>query len=101
MLVLHLAMHLTLTKFPHVPVRMLAIVDDIKVLGTVRDGVPIYFELKTVLKTVFGVDLNLQKSSLLALQLHTVVDPVSALDPIYMQLPELEKYLCLHKDPSS
>jgi hypothetical protein len=40
---------------------------------------------------VFGVDLNLQKSSLLALQLHTVMDPVSDLEPVYQQLPDLRQ----------
>jgi hypothetical protein len=82
MLSLHLAMHITLSKFPHIPV-MLAIVDDIKSVGSIKDNVLIYFELKTVLNTVFGVYLNHHKSALLALQLHTVVDPVSDLASVY------------------
>jgi hypothetical protein len=40
---------------------------------------------------VFGVDLNLQKSSLLALQLHTLMDPVSDMEPVYQQLPDLRQ----------
>ncbi len=42
-----------------------------------------------VLREVFGVKLNLQKLSLLALQLHSVADPVSFMEPIKQQLPEL------------
>jgi hypothetical protein len=38
---------------------------------------------------VFGVQLNLQESPLLALQLHSVADPVSFMGPIHQQLPEL------------
>ncbi len=44
-----------------------------------------------MLKEVFGITLNLRKSSLLLLQLHTVVDPVSFMEPIYQQLPELRQ----------
>ncbi len=33
--------------------------------------------------------MNLQKSSLHALQLHSVVDAVSFMEPLYQQLPEL------------
>jgi hypothetical protein len=84
-------MHITLTKYTQLPVRALAIADDIKLLGTIQHAATIYFEVKTVLKIVFGVDLNLQKSSLLALQLHTVMDPVSDLEPVYQQLPDLRQ----------
>ncbi len=33
----------------------------------------------------------MKKSSLLCLQLHTIVDPASSLEPIYCQLLELRK----------
>jgi hypothetical protein len=61
----------------------------INLLGSIREITVIYFELKIVLKEVFGVHLNLQKSSPLALQLHSVVDPVSFMEPIYHQCPDL------------
>ncbi len=49
----------------------------------------IYLELEIVLKEVFGVRLNLQKPSLLALQFHSVVGHVSFMEQTYQQLPEL------------
>ena len=79
-------MHIALSKHPRMEVRSLAIVDDITFLGSIRDTACIYFELKIVLKEIFGINLNLRKSSLLLLQLHTVVDPVSFMEPIYQML---------------
>ncbi len=38
---------------------------------------------------MFGVQLNLQKSSHLALQLHLVAYPVSSMEPISQHLPGL------------
>jgi hypothetical protein len=58
---------------------MLAIISDVKLLAQL----PIYFELNIVLKAVFGVKLNLQMFSLLALKLQIVVDPVSDLEQKY------------------
>ncbi len=60
-------------------------------LGKLQDCVIIYFDLKVPFKELFGTDLNMQKSSesLLALQMHTVIDPTSTLEPLYVQLPEL------------
>ncbi len=49
------------------------------------------------MKTASGVDFNLQKSSLLALQLHTVMDPVSDLETVYQQLPDLRQVLLVTK----
>ena len=89
MLALHLAMHIALSKHPDLKVRILGIVDDLDLLGTIRDCVIIYFDLKVLFKELFGTDLNMQKSSLLALQMHTVIDPTSTLEPLYVQLPEL------------
>ena len=89
MLALHLAMHITLSKHPDLQVRILGIVDDLDLLGKISDCVIIYFELKALFKDLFGTDLNMQKSSLLALQMHTVIDPTSTLEPLYVQLPEL------------
>ena len=84
-------MHIALSKHPRMEVRSLAIVDDITFLGSIRDTACIYFELKIVLKEIFGINLNLRKSSLLLLQLHTVVDPVSFMEPIYQMLPEIRQ----------
>jgi hypothetical protein len=70
---------------------MLGIVDDLKLLGNISDGIIIYFDLKDVFKQLFGTDLNLQKSSLLSLQLNTVVDPPATLEPLYLQLLELRE----------
>jgi hypothetical protein len=89
MLSLHLALHITLSKHPQLAVRILAIVDDISLLGTIREIVIIYVDLKIVLLDLFGVTLNLKKSSLLCLQLHTVVDPVASLETVFQQLPDL------------
>ena len=77
MLALHLALHITLSKHPDMEVRILGIVDDLNLLGKIRDCVIIYFDLKILFKNLFGTDLNMQKSSLLALQMHTVIDPTS------------------------
>jgi hypothetical protein len=38
---------------------------------------------------VIGIKLNLQKSFLLALQLHSVADSVSFMEPVYQQFPQL------------
>ncbi len=59
MLTLHLAMHIILSKFPHLSVRMLAIVDDLKLVDSIKDIVPIYFELNPVLKAVIIMPLYL------------------------------------------
>ncbi len=75
-------------QHPSLKVRILAIVDNLNLLGAIRDITVIYFELEYVLKEVFGIKLNLQKSSLL-LQLHSVADPVSFMEPVYQQLPQL------------
>jgi hypothetical protein len=82
---LHLAMHITLRKHLNFELQILAIVDIINLLGSFRETTVFYFELNIVLKEVIGVQLNLQESSLLALQLHLVVDPVSFMEPIYQQ----------------
>ncbi len=68
MLALHLALHITLSKYPNLAIRILAIIDDLSLLGTIRDIVIIYIDLKTVLKSLFGLTLNVKKSSLLCLQ---------------------------------
>jgi hypothetical protein len=91
MVVLHFGMHIALSKYPSLDVRALAIVDDINFLGCIRDTACIYFEMKIVFKEVFGINLNLRKSSLLLLQLHTVVDPVAYMEPVYQLLPELRQ----------
>ena len=70
-------------------VRILGIVDDFKLLGRIRDIISIYFDLQHVLKDLFGVNLNLKKSSLLCLQMHTILDPASSLEPIYQQFPQM------------
>jgi hypothetical protein len=88
---LYFGLHLVLTKHPaHLAVRILGIIDDFKLLGRIHDIIIIYFDLQrvTVLKDLFGVTLNLKKSSLLCLQLHTILDPVSSLEPI-----DLSKFL--------
>ncbi len=62
-------------------------------MSSIKDYVPIYFELKNVLRALFSVNLNLHKTSFLVLQLHTVVDPYSDLasESIYQQLPGLRQ----------
>ncbi len=90
---LHFGLHLVLTKHPDLAIRILGIVDDFKllVLGRIRNIISIYFYLQHVLKDLFGVNLNLKKSSLLCLQMHTiqVLDPASSLEPIYQQFPQM------------
>ena len=80
---------IALSKHPDMEVRILGIVDDLNLLGKICDCVIIYFDLKILFKNLFGTDLNMQKSSLLALQMHTVIDPTSTLEPLYVELPEL------------
>ncbi len=58
MLALHLALHITLSKYPNLAIRILAIVDDVSLLGKIRDIVMIYIDLKTVLKDLLGVTLK-------------------------------------------
>ncbi len=82
-------LHTTLSKHPDLEVRILGIVDDLDLLEKIQDCVIVYFELKVLFKELFGTDLNMQKSSLLALQMHTVIDPTSTLEPLYVQLLEL------------
>ena len=56
MLALHLAMHIALSKHPDLKVRILGIVDDLDLLGTIRDCVIIYFDLKVLFKELFGTN---------------------------------------------
>ncbi len=88
MLPLQLALHITLSKHPQRAVQSLWIVYDLNLLGAIQDVVVVYMDLKIILKDLFGVNLNLKKSSLL-LQLHTVVDPAASMEPIFQQLPDL------------
>jgi hypothetical protein len=65
------------------------IIDDFKLLGRIRDIIIVYFDLQHVLKDLFGVNLNLKKSSLLCLQIHTILDPASSLEQIYQQIHQM------------
>ncbi len=89
MLALHLAMHIILSKHPQLEFRLLGIVDDINQLGQVCDNIIIFFKMKMVFRQLFGTDLNMHKSSLLALKIHTVIDPAPVLESLYVQLPQL------------
>ena len=89
MLTLHAGMHTVMQRHPDLPVRILALIDDLNILGTIQDVTVIDFELKLRFKDFFGVELNLRKSSLLVLQMHTVVDPATKFDPVYQQFPDL------------
>jgi hypothetical protein len=55
MLALHLALHLALSKQTQLAVRILAIVDNLSLLGAICDIVIVYVDLKIVLKDLFGV----------------------------------------------
>ena len=86
---LHVCINAALTKHPGTPIRVLCIIDDIKILGPLKYSVPFLQDLQIILKDGMHSQLNIKKSSLLLLQINDLPSPVAALDLLYQQLPYL------------
>ena len=92
-LALHFGIHVTLQQFPALDVKAYAIMDGVTFLGTARHLGPIYARLQLILKDCLHLNINLTKSSLVALQLNTIVSPDCDLTHIYQECPDLRSLL--------
>lgn len=88
-LVLHFGIHVTLQQFPDLDVKGYGIMDDVTILGIASHLGPIYARMQLILKDCLHLDINLTKSSLIALQLYTIVSPDCDLTPLYQECPDL------------
>jgi hypothetical protein len=86
---IHVCINAALARHPDAPIRVLCIIDDVKILGPLKYSVPFMQDLQLILKDGMNSHLNLKKSSLLLLQLHELPSPRVALDLLYQQLPYL------------
>ena len=101
-LVLHFGIHVTLQQFPDLDVKGYGIMDDVTILGIASHLGPIYARMQLILKDCLHLDINLTKSSLIALQLYTIVSPDCDLTPLYQECPDLrslpvktEQFVCV------
>jgi hypothetical protein len=83
----------TLSQYPNVPARILAIMDDFHLIAVLNHLGPIFTTLLAILLSCVGVQIYLSKSSLNVLQAATIVNPktrmrlVSEQSPILAELP--------------
>ena len=78
-----------LQQFPDLDVKGYGIMDDVTILGIASHLGPIYARMQLILKDCLHLDINLTKSSLIALQLYTIVSPDCDLTPLYQECPDL------------
>ena len=89
-LVLHFGIHVTLQQFPDPDFKeACGITDGITILGIAHHLGPIYARNQLILKNCLHLDINLTKSSPIALQMNTIDSPDYDLTPLYQECPDL------------
>ena len=87
--VIHLAVESALKQHPSDLIRVLAIADDLTILGPLHVTTPFVMDLRLILKELLQAEVNIAKSSLILLQLHHEPNPLCWIRALLDQLPAL------------